>query len=244
MLALVRAAKFWQAAFALVLLLGWATESSAAETEMRDDRAIFSLTAEGWIETETAKLYVFVRTAAKEGGRTARGAALTALDELIPGAAWRLTDFQRSIGKAGLAHWRIGAETRRLASEFDNIHEQAKRLSKPGLQISVAGIDFTPTLAEYEALTAKLRAEIYAAARAEMERLNSLFPGRGFRIGQVDFQQGPSTMALTAPPPRRVDYSEKAMAATPPLMAASRRVVVSATVELAAVAPDKVSAAK
>ncbi|MBV8167629.1 MAG: hypothetical protein JO021_12605, partial [Alphaproteobacteria bacterium] len=118
--------------------------------------------------------------------------------------------------------------------------DKAKAASKPGIQARIAGIDFTPTLAEREAGYAKLRADIYAQAEAELARLKGAISDRPYRIKRVNF-------SVPGEPPRPVPLPGGAMraqqlaqapqpSATEPSVA--RHIALNALVTLAATAPQ------
>ena len=66
--------------------------------------------------------------------------------------------------------------------------------------------------AETEAVRARLRAEIYGKAASELEALKRSFPGRKFRIGNIDFaDQPPMAYARKT----REDMQPMVMAASP-----------------------------
>ena len=110
---------------------------------------------------------------------------------MAPDAEWRIVSFDRSTDQAGLERWRAVAEARLAENALGGLAEKARQASRPGLQIRIASIEFTPTLGETEAVRARLRAEIYGKAASELKALEQSFPGRKFRMGNIDFVDQP-----------------------------------------------------
>lgn len=222
-----------------------ASAQTIERTGPADDEVMLRLEVEDWVETKTAKLTVAIDMAL-QGGEVgdARDQVNGTLAGLVEGVEWRTTRFNRQLDPAGLERWQVMAEARVPEAKLGGVHDKAKQASKPGLSIRVAGIDFTPTLAETKAVESTLRAEIYEQAKAELDRLNKSFPERAYRLRMIDFQAGDQPM----PRPQMMMKSEMASAAAPAMDAGggegfsvSRRMVVTATVVLGAVAPQGAS---
>ena len=205
------------------------------------DQILLQLQAESWVETATAKVVAVVETVltGDQAGQQNRRVP-PVLNDLAQGAEWRLTGFDRSRDASGLERVRIVAEARLADSDVAGIYDRAQKISKPGTQVTVASVEFQPTLAEREATAARLRAEIYRRAAEEAEKVAQLLPDRGFRVHRVDFSGGP------VPPP--MPRMAKAYAAPAPEAASaamdsgggvnvSERMVLTATVVIAAPAP-------
>lgn len=205
------------------------------------DQIVLQLTSEGWVETKTAKLVASVETvlsgeqAAQQSGRVP-----PVFDELAKGD-WRVTSSDRSRDASGLERWRVTAEVRVPEGALGGIYDKARQLSKPGQQLEVNQVDFSPTLAEREDTAAKLRADIYGRAAKEAAEVAKVWPDRGFRVQRVDFENAgiPRPMAYQD----RGMKMERAQMAAAPMAAGggdievSERLVLNATVVLAAPAP-------
>jgi hypothetical protein len=202
------------------------------------DQVVLDLTAEDWVGTETARVTVSADAAASGADAgTQRSDLLTAINGLTPGTQWRIVSFDRSTDQAGLERWRALAEVRLPETALGGLSDKARQASRPGLQLRIGSIEFTPTLAETEAVRARLRSEIYGKAASELEALERSFPGRKFRIGNIDFaDQPPMPYARKT----REDMQPMAMAAAPAQdgpVNVSEKLVVRARVVLSAVAP-------
>jgi hypothetical protein len=202
------------------------------------DQVVLDLTAEDWVGTETARVTVSADAAATgSDAGTQRADLLKAIDGLAPDAEWRIIRFDRSTDQAGLERWRAMAEARLAENALGGLADKARQASRPGLQLRIASIEFTPTLSEAEAVRARLRAEIYSKAAAELKALEQSFPGRKFRMGNIDFaEQTPIAYARKT----REDMSSMPMAAAPAQdgpVDVSEKLVMRARVILSAVAP-------
>jgi hypothetical protein len=186
---------------AALLVLGTSARAEdAKEHRHLDDSVIFDLAAEDWVTTKTAHVEADVEAAVSANGTaTARGDMLKAVNDLAKGD-WRLTSFARSQDQTGLERWSALFETRLPESELGGLSEQAKKLSKAGMQLSVVGIDFTPTLDEMETARSNLRGQIYKMANEQLTTLNGSLPGHSYRISLIDFTSDDQTEAPTPAP--------------------------------------------
>lgn len=182
-------------ALLLLLALLIPTFANAGEEPKPDDVIGVNLTTEGWVQAKAARIMVNVNAAVvgdKASGT--RDAMLKAVSDLAPKTEWRLTSFNRSQDPTGLEQWSAVFEARLSEADLGGIHQKAKAASKAGMQLSVAGIDFTPTLAEFEAVRAELRKNLMAQASKELEAINAAYPDRKFRISQINFGIMPGMM--------------------------------------------------
>lgn len=228
----------------ILLLASGAAAAQEATTIIRPppvmDEVTMELSAEDWVVTETA-LVTVAADAAATGSQTgvARSDLLAAVSGLVPDAEWRVVSFDRFTDQAGLDRWQAVAEARLPETEVGGLGEKAKELSRPGLQLRVRSIEFTPTLAETEAVRARLRAEIYRRAGEEIASLERSFGDRDFRIGAIRFQENgmppmpmPAMMSRGAMP----EAMDKAAAAP---VSVSEKMRVTAYVVLSTLAPQE-----
>jgi hypothetical protein len=205
-----------------------------------DDEITLELSAESYVETATAKVVVEFDAALDSSNIGDQRAKLRQiLTNLDSQAQWRFTRFDRSVDAAGLERWRVSAFARLAEKSLSGLSDRARQASKPGLQVKIAGIDFSPTLAEREAAYATLRSELYAQIQTEIEHLKTSFPGRPFRVKQVNFR--PSDMPLPRPGAMAIMSERKLMPeeASQPEPAetaqtVARRIELDATVVLGA----------
>lgn len=169
-------------------LLLLSTSPLFAEPRAEDDIAL-QLTAEGFVETATANVTVQFDTAQDAVALAdARARLKQILQTLVPHSDWRFTRMDRSLDPAGLERWRVTAEARLAEKDLAGLADKAKQASKPGVQVKIAAIDFTPTQAEREAVAAQLRSKLYTLAQEEAKRLQQAFPGRPYRVKAMSFQ--------------------------------------------------------
>jgi hypothetical protein len=226
------------APLAFCLILALASPASAQVPPPVMDQVVLDLMAEDWVGTETARVTISADAAASGADAgTQRSDLLKAIDGLTPDADWKIVSFDRSTDQAGLERWRAVAEARLAETALGGLADKARQASRPGLQLRVGSIEFTPTLGETEAVRARLRAEIYGKAASELDALERSFPGRKFRMGNIDFaEQPPMGYARKT----REDMQPMAMAAPPAQdgpVNVSEKLVVRARVVLSAVAP-------
>ena len=107
---------------------------------------------------------------------TQRADLLKAIDGLAPDVEWRIVSFDRSTDQAGLERWRAVAKARLAENALGGLAEKARQASRPGLQLRISSIEFTPTLGETEAVRARLRDEIYGKADLGAESAGAEFP--------------------------------------------------------------------
>lgn len=191
-----------------------AAPAAAFEPRPVMDQVVLSLSAEDWVEAEEARVIVAI-DAALPGSDAAsvRTEMLGALDKLAADGEWRFLSFDRFQDESGLERWRARAQARLPETALGGIANRADDASRPGLQVRVENTDFSPTLAEIEAVEADLRSELYERAREELDRLNQVFPDRDYRVATIDFlNQGYHPMMDRGQPMMAMSRAEMAPA--------------------------------
>jgi uncharacterized protein YggE len=209
------------------------------------DKVSFTVSAEDWVQTTTANVTVHIDATlpGADAGKT-RADMQKAVASLAGDAEWRFASFDHAQDQSGLETWHAELEARLKETALGGLADKAKSASKPGLQIKIGDIDFTPSLAETEAVKAKLRVQLYGQINDELKHLNDAEPGRSFRVGTVSFD-----MAETAPRPHplpmvRMGVASPAMAQfQPPTddnnVAVQAKITMTADVALEAVPPKQ-----
>ena len=152
-----------------------------------DDTVVFDVAAEDWVTTKTARVIVSVEAAVNAGNAgSARADMMKAVGDLAK-AEWRLTSFNRSMDQTGLERWSAAFEARLAEGDLNGLSDRAKKLGKAGLQLSIAAMDFQPTLDERENARSLLRTKIYRLANEQLASLNATLAGRNFRIANLVF---------------------------------------------------------
>ncbi|WP_207479952.1 hypothetical protein [Arenibaculum pallidiluteum] len=202
-----------------------------------DDTVVLEISAEEWVQTGTAEVAVTAEAAAgaADTGR-ARAELLAAVRALAPDAEWRLVRFTPSTDSAGLERWYAEAQARLAETQLGGLGERARQASRPGLQLRVDRIDFTPTLAEVEAVKTRLRAEIYRRVGEEIAAVNAAYSDRAFRLGTVRFQE-PGMPGM--PHPARMKTMEAAPAEMAAPVQVGDRLRLTAQVVLKSVPPPR-----
>lgn len=151
------------------------------------DQVVLNLSVEDWVPTQTARVVLNAEAAIQGADAGKTRDELLAAAKKAASSDWRIVRFDRSTDQAGLERWSASLETRLAESALGGLADRAKQSSRPGLQLNVAQIDFTPTLAESETARAKLREQLYKRATEELQRLNAIASDRKFRIARIDF---------------------------------------------------------
>jgi len=224
---------------ALAFLASFALPAFADESK-RDDTVAYTISAEDWVTTKTARVTLSVEASVTSSNA---GAMRTDMAKAVNDAAkadWRLTEFNRSQDQTGMERWSVSFESRLPESTLGGLADAAKKASKAGMQIRVADVDFSPTLEETEAVRAALRAKLMKAAADQLTAVNAALPGKNYRIANISFD--PQVM------PMRGGYRAKGMdnamlmAAAPmpesaPAQERAQKLVMQARVVYAAVPP-------
>ena len=223
----------------LASLLIVAAGPAKAQTPPLMDSVSLTLSSEGWVEAETAKVTVGIEAAFQgvdAGG--VRAEMLSALETLAPGADWRFVRFDRSTGSSGLEQYSALAETRLGDEALDGLGDRAAAAGRAGFKLTLRDVAYTPTLAEMEAVQSALREEIYAMAGAELERVRAAYPDRDFRVASIEFYQGAPPIG----PEPRMMVMEAVQATADAFSGAgvsvSQRLVLSARLVLEAELPE------
>ncbi len=220
---------------ALLTVFLLAPQAFAQELPKPDDRVAFEIAAEDWVTTKTARVTVNVEAAVSGASAGSMRADMMKSVGSLAAGEWRLVGFNRSQDQTGLERWSASFESRLPETALGGLNDNAKKSSKAGMQLSVADIDFSPTLDEVETVRSNLRTALYKKAADQLTALNSALPGRNYRIAAIEFggEEGgmpmprmlkamPMAMSTNADAAAPVERSEKikivahiALAATP-----------------------------
>ncbi len=175
------------ALFLAAALLSSFAASSRAEDFKPDDQVVFDLSAETWVTTKSARVFLNVEAAVTASNAGAmRTSMMKAVNDVVK-ADWKLTGFGRSQDQTGMERWSAQFEARVPENDLNNLSDNAKKNSKAGMQITVGGVDFSPTLEERQAAISQTRTQIYKQANEQLAALNAALSGRNYRIGMIDF---------------------------------------------------------
>lgn len=168
---------------------------------MMQDQVVLNLTTEGWVKTDTARVSVNVELVQQEeAAATLKDRIDGSLQSLAKDVDWRITSSRQQLDQTGLNRWYVSAEARIPEAALAGLQDRAKDASSPGYKVTVADVDFTPSLAEFEQLRGDLRAQIYQQALDEVSRLNKVMPGADYHVRKVDFVQIYPAQAMDAAP--------------------------------------------
>lgn len=230
---------------ALGLMIALAAPAASAQTPPiiayppQNDTVSMNLALEEWVETQTARVELSVDAAmpGSDAGK-ARSDMLKAVGGLSKGAEWRFTRFDRNQDSSGLEHWFAVLEARLPETQLGGLSDRAKQASRPGLQIGVQTVDFTPTLAEVEAAKAKLRGEIYKRVNESLAQLNQAEPNRKYRIMHINFG-APVAVPMPGQPRMMAMAAKQEDVSGGAAIQLSQKVQLQANVTFAAIAPTQ-----
>jgi len=151
------------------------------------DTVSLNLSAEDWVKTETARVSLIIDAAGNGVEAGVVREELLKAARAVADAEWRLIRLDRRHDEAGLERWQAEMEARLPENRLSGLTERARKASRPGLQVQVGQVAFDPTLAEMEGAKTRLREEIYRRVTEEVQRLETAFPDRDFRLASVDF---------------------------------------------------------
>lgn len=186
----------WLWLFAFVFMA--AAPCSAFAEEKPDDSVAFDLSAEDWVVAKAARVLLSVEAAVNASNEgSMRADMIKAVGNAVK-ADWRMTAFNRAQDQTGMERWSVIFEARVPEASLSGLANAVKKASKPGMQIKVDTVDFSPSLEEMEAARAALRTRIVKSANEQLASLNAALPGRNFRISSLTFN---NNMAVPVPMP-------------------------------------------
>lgn len=144
------------------------------------------LSAEQWVTTKSAKVYVNVTAALKSAGLSELQQKVKDDLNSIASADWRITVFSRSQDASGLERANLQAEARLSEEQLQGLRDKAKSLSKPGEKFQISGIGYSPSFKEINAANSELRKKLYNEAKSELAKINSLYAPRHYEIYDIN----------------------------------------------------------
>lgn len=147
-----------------------------------------TLNADQWLTSSTANVTVVGHALlTQEQLANAQKNILQALQKISADGTWHIVQMQRSQSQANLEQLEVTAEARLLNSAITDLRSKAKAVSKQGETYEIGDIDYSPTDAEINTAQADLRAQIYQAAKAELQRISQLYPEQQYYLFSVNF---------------------------------------------------------
>lgn len=158
------------------------------------------LQTEQWVNTNTALVTISADATLDKGNNFAqtRTQLLQKFTDLSDSSVtWNITVFNISQSDSGLEQMHVEAQARLPEGKLANLRTKTKDLSKPGLTLRLASIDFSPSLNEMETVKSNLRMTIYTEAKNEVVRINKVYPEQKYVLSSISFQ--PITPSLPIP---------------------------------------------
>ena len=145
-----------------------------------------------------------------------------------------ISEFSRTGSKANLEQIHAVAEARLPETALAGIREHAKSLSMEGQTYTIQDIIYSPSVDEISAVTAKLRSQIYTQAKAELGRLNAVFPQPNYSLYSVNFVGSTAQPMPTAYMAKTSNTMNVSATREQPSMAVSQQMIQDALVIFAA----------
>lgn len=160
------------------------------------DDVSFQLSARDWVSTQSALVQININaTLSNTDMVKARDEMMRNLSK-IASADWHLTQFERSQDSSGLEKLNVLAEARVPQTNLADIYAHAKAVSHPGVNFTVASIEFKPSLEELQMAKTKLRARLYQDVQDELARLNKVYTEQHYSLHHLWFVEGDLPMPL------------------------------------------------
>ncbi len=160
------------------------------------------LTAEQWVTTQTARVSVSLDALLNKNQLAkAQENFQAALKRIAPEGVWHITEFSRAPSKTNLEQLHAMAEARLSDNALAGLRERASAQNGEGQTYIVQDIIYSPTTDEISNAYAQLRAQIYNQTKAELDRLNAVYPKAGYGLYNINFtsvniQPGPIMMKI------------------------------------------------
>lgn len=203
--------------FALIMtfMLSCSLAFAGDNTPEALDKISFKLTAKQWISTSTALVSVSINASLKEDGLVkARQEIMTKLQEIAK-ADWHITQFERSQDSSGLEKLYVNAQARVDQSFLSSIFQQAKKISQPGTNYRINNIEFKPSLEEMQKGRTELRETLYEQVKAELQRINKIYPQQHYSVNRLIFVDGDAPMPTERLQRSKMNGMMATMAAAP-----------------------------
>lgn len=180
--------KFVLATAVFLMSVPVAEIAMAEGSEAERDQIVINIKKEDWVTTNTANVGVnFDIVQQKETALELKLQVIESLDKLSKETAWHITSSRENKDRTGLNRWHVTAEARVPEKSVAGLQDRAEKVSRPGFNLRIGHVDFSPSLAEIEKIRSELRAEIYKEASEEAKRLTAAIQGRKYRVFVVDF---------------------------------------------------------
>lgn len=183
---------------AFLALLFLSTSVYADNDDFFINKIHLQLNAQKWVTTQTALVSVSINAAVQTQGIDKVTASVQEhLKKISATGTWNITSLQRSEEKSGLESVQMRAEARLPQNELSDLRDKAKLISTPGEAFKIESIVFKPSDEDVRSAETDLRQDIYTQAKAEIDRLNKVYPEQKFYIHAINFISPPMPMAMS-----------------------------------------------
>lgn len=198
------------------------------------NKVTLQFNAESWSVSKTALVNININAALSDKGlEKIHSQIMEKLNSLSNKGEWHLISYDRTQDKSGLESVQIAAQARLPETELNGLRDKAKAMSKPGETYTLDSIQFTPSEDEIRMTQSQLRDNIYQQIKAEIARLNRIYPEQKYYVHDVNFLTG----SYPAPMAQTVMFKAGGESASRNALSVGDKLRLFATVVLAA-APD------
>ncbi|KTD25745.1 MULTISPECIES: hypothetical protein [Legionella] len=199
------------------------------------DKVVFQVSAKQWVTTQSALLTVNINATLTNADLVKTRAEIMSNLNKIATGQWQLTQFDRSQDSSGLEKLFVAAQARVPQAGLTDIYQNAKNVSKPGATYEINGVEFKPSLEEFQQVRAQLRDYLYQQINGELNRLDKTYTNQNYSVHRIYFFEGDQVMPMAkAYQPRALNtMAMEAVSAPAPALTVSNELVMNAIVELA-----------
>lgn len=159
-----------------------------ADDNQPQSQVSFTLTADNWVTSHSAEVTIAVHALLTQDQLAdAQSNILHSLRNISAKGEWKIIQMQRTQNQANLEQLEILAQARLPNDALTDLRAAAKQESKQGETYEIQSMDYSPTNDELEAAQANLRSKIYEMAKAELQRLNSVFNNQSYILFSINF---------------------------------------------------------
>lgn len=166
----------------ILMILFYSVHANNVNSTVPLDKIIFPLSAQQWLNTDTAVLSVNLNVTLNNSDIVqARKEIMANLSKICVGE-WHIMQFKRSQDNSGLEKLFVQARIRAAQNNLNAVFQHAKAVSKPGATYEIANIEFIPSFEDIQKLKAKLREIIYQQAQYELNKINQIYSTQKYSL--------------------------------------------------------------
>ncbi|MHA7840734.1 MAG: hypothetical protein ACX932_02600 [Gammaproteobacteria bacterium] len=193
-----------------------------------------ALQAEQWVTTNQAQVVIQIDGSLRQSAvdklyKTVHAQlAKIANDQ----TQWHIVQLQQQKDASGLERITIQAQARIAENKLAHLREKTTALSEPGIRYSLLSIQYVPSIDDVERARAGVREKIYRQINEELERVNKQYKDRPYHVSRIYFNEPTSSHPLMGARNKIMAVQTDTGPSVNPSAAVSKKVVVTASVQL------------